>query len=58
LAASSIYVSMAHSVDIVDRYLQSVDEVFAIIRKAIDAENVKNLLETAPRSDAFVRLTK
>ena len=58
LAAASIYVSMSHSDDIVDRYLQSVDEVFAIIKKAIETENVKNLLESAPRSDAFVRLTK
>jgi glutamate-1-semialdehyde 2,1-aminomutase len=58
LAASSIYVSMAHSADIVDQYLQAVDEVFGFIKKAIDAGNLKDLLESSPRSDAFSRLTK
>ena len=58
LAASSVYVSMAHKVEIVDQYLTVADDVFAILSQAINAENVDELLETKPRSDAFVRLTK
>ena len=57
LAASSVYVSMAHKVEIVDQYLTVADDVFAILSQAINAENVDDLLETKPRSDAFVRLT-
>jgi glutamate-1-semialdehyde 2,1-aminomutase len=58
LAASSVYVSMAHTTDIVDRYLEVADEVFSILAKAINHGDVGKLLETKPRSDAFVRLTK
>jgi glutamate-1-semialdehyde 2,1-aminomutase len=57
LAAPSVYVSTAHNVEIVDQYLTVADEVFAILSQAINAENVDELLETKPRSDAFERLT-
>ena len=58
LASPSVYVSMAHTVDIVDKYLSVADDVFAVLAKAIDDGNLDDLLETKPRSDAFVRLTK
>jgi glutamate-1-semialdehyde 2,1-aminomutase len=58
LAAPSVYVSTAHNVEIVDKYLYVADEVFSILKKGIDAGSVDDLLETKPRSDAFVRLTK
>ena len=58
LAASSVYVSMAHSKKIVDRYLESVDDVFYTLSSAINSGLVDTKLETAPRSDAFTRLNK
>lgn len=58
LTAPSVYVSMAHTVEIVDQYLNTADEVFSILAKAINEGTVEALLETKIRSDAFVRLTK
>ena len=58
LAAPSVYVSMAHTAEIVDQYLSVADEVFAIVAKVIDDNNADEMLETKPRSDAFVRLTR
>lgn len=58
LAASSIYVCAAHSDEVVDRYLSVADEVFDILAQAADKGDAARRLETAPRSDAFVRLTK
>ena len=58
LTAPSVYVSMAHTVEIVDQYLNTADEVFSILAKAINEGTVEALLETKKRSDAFVRLTK
>ena len=58
LAAPSVYVSTAHTAEIINEYLNVADEVFSIIARAIDEESVDQLLETRPRSDAFSRLTK
>ena len=57
LAASSVYVSMAHTAEIVDQYLNVADEVFAILADAITSGTVETLLETRTRSEAFERLT-
>ena len=55
--APSVYVSTAHTAEIINEYLNVADEVFSIIARAIDEESVDQLLETRPRSDAFSRLT-
>ena len=46
LAASSVYVSMAHTSDIVTKYLKVADEVFSIIAKAVSVSRLNNLLDT------------
>jgi len=58
LASSSVYVSTAHTIEIVDQYLNAADEVFSILAKAINNKTIDSLLETKIRSDAFIRLTK
>ena len=57
LAASSVYVSSAHTDIIVDEYLDHVDEVFGIISEAIKSNTVVERLKTKVRSDSFSRLT-
>jgi glutamate-1-semialdehyde 2,1-aminomutase len=57
LAAPSIYVSFAHSIEIVDEYMEAVDEVFSILAHAIDSADVQSRLRSRPRSDSFSRLT-
>ena len=58
IASSSIYISYAHNFKNINMYLEKVDEVFSIMTKAIDNKNVKDLLNSKERSDAFGRLTK
>ena len=57
LAATSIYVSYAHTEDIVNEYLKSVDECFLILSKAIENNNENIMLDTRVRSDSFKRVT-
>ena len=57
LSAPSVYVSLAHTPDVVKKYLTVADEVFSIMADAIRNDNIGELLETTPRSDAFLRLT-
>ncbi len=56
LAASSIYVSYAHNEEIVESYMEAVDEVFGLMKEAIDKNNIDDVLKTAPRDDGFKRL--
>ena len=58
IAATSIYLSYAHNEDIIEKYMTNVDQVFQLISSAIDKGNIKELLETPERTDAFGRLTK
>ena len=44
--------------EIIEEYLENVDEVFKLISLAIKKNNVKKLLKTSVRSDSFKRLTK
>ena len=57
LAATSVYVSYAHTYDIANAYLEAVDESFLILANAINEETVFDLLQTKVRSDSFNRLT-
>jgi hypothetical protein len=58
LAASSIYVSSAHNDKIIEKYLIELDEVFCLMKRAIDSGDINQFLNTSPRSDSFGRLTK
>jgi glutamate-1-semialdehyde 2,1-aminomutase len=57
LAANSIYLSQAHTLDIVNEYLRNVDEVFQLIANAIQDKSENKLLEVSIRDDGFKRLT-
>ncbi|MCQ9208442.1 MAG: aminotransferase class III-fold pyridoxal phosphate-dependent enzyme [Omnitrophica bacterium] len=57
LASTSVYVSYAHTNKIVEQYLKSVDEVFAIISEAINTDSVYQKLETKVKEEGFKRLT-
>ena len=57
LAAGSVYVSYAHTKEIIDTYLQAVDEVFAIMTSAIRNNTIFQKLETKVKVEGFKRLT-
>lgn len=57
LVTKAVYVSFAHTENIVDRYLEEVDEVFGILRKAIEERNVRDLLKGPIAYSDFKRLT-
>jgi glutamate-1-semialdehyde 2,1-aminomutase len=57
LASTSVYLSYAHNESIIDKYLESVDEVFFIMSSAIENKEIDQLLETKTRSDSFNRVT-
>ena len=57
LATTSVYISKAHTKEIVIDYLKTVDEVFEILSIIIKSKTELNYLETKPKSDAFQRLT-
>jgi glutamate-1-semialdehyde 2,1-aminomutase len=56
LASKSVYVSYSHSEDHVQRYLQCVDEVFELVKKAIESDNVSDLLTGPVAHEGFKRL--
>ncbi|OGO58330.1 MAG: aminotransferase class III [Chloroflexi bacterium RBG_19FT_COMBO_47_15] len=56
LASKSVYVSYSHSEDHVRRYLQSVDEVFELVKKAVESDNVSDLLTGPVAHEGFKRL--
>jgi glutamate-1-semialdehyde 2,1-aminomutase len=58
LAAASVYVSLAHTDEVVERYLDAADGAFATLAEAVDRGDVRSMLKTTPRSDAFQRLTR
>jgi glutamate-1-semialdehyde 2,1-aminomutase len=58
LAATSVYVSVAHTRLIVDEYMVAVDQVFSLLARAIASENIDSFLITSCKSDSFSRVTK
>ena len=46
LASTSIYVTYAHTIEIANKYLENVNEVFEIMSDAINNNKVLDLLET------------
>ncbi|HDZ17503.1 MAG TPA: aminotransferase class III-fold pyridoxal phosphate-dependent enzyme [archaeon] len=57
LAATSVYVSYAHTEEIVNEYMKNVDEVFELIKNAIDTNKINTLLEGPISHSGFQRLT-
>jgi glutamate-1-semialdehyde 2,1-aminomutase len=56
LASKAVYVSYCHSDEYVDRYMENVDEVFGILRKAVDQNNAFDLLQGPAVNIGFKRL--
>lgn len=56
LAAKQFYASYSHTEGIVNKYLKAVDEVFGLIKGAIDKDNVEELLEGPIAHSGFQRL--
>ena len=56
LASKSVYVSYSHTEQHVAKYLENVDEVFGIIRKAIENGKVRSFLNGPIAHTGFRRL--
>jgi len=56
LATNSFYCSFAHTEDIVQRYLDTVEEVFSLIKKSIDENTSGKLLKGSVCQTGFKRL--
>lgn len=57
LASVSVYTNYCHTEQHVNDYLSNVDDVFRIIKKALDNKNISNLLEGPIAHKEFRRLT-
>jgi len=57
LAAKHVYVSYAHNEENVEKYMEKVDEVFCMIKKAIEEDEVYHLLKGPVAHTGFKRLT-
>jgi glutamate-1-semialdehyde aminotransferase len=57
LASKSVYVSYSHNEEHVQKYLENVDNVFSIIKEAIEKDNVYDLLKGPVAHEGFKRLT-
>lgn len=57
LASKSVYVSYCHNKQNVEKYIENVNDVFGVLRKAIDQNNVKDLLKGPVAHVGFKRLT-
>ena len=56
LASTSCYLSTAHNKNIIDRYIENLDEVFAMIRKIEEEGDLNNKLEGPISHSSFKRL--
>ena len=57
LTTKSVYVCYSHTTEIVQKYLEVVDEVFGIIKKSITEKNYHQLLRGPVAHSGFKRLT-
>lgn len=57
LASKSVYVSYSHAEKHVAKYLENVDEVFGIIKKAMENKKIHALLKGPVAHESFKRLT-
>jgi len=56
LVAPSVYVSLAHTKEIISEYLNNVDDVFKILARAIRNQNITDKLQTNIKEEGFKRL--
>ena len=56
LAANSVYVSVAHTPEIIDKYFSSLDPVFGIIRDCINGDDTRKYLQSSVAHSGFTRL--
>jgi glutamate-1-semialdehyde 2,1-aminomutase len=57
LAGNSVYVCIEHTPEVLDRYFEALDPVFALIRQCEDGRNVQTLLKGPICHAGFKRLT-
>lgn len=56
IAANSVYVSMAHTSEYIDRYFEELSKVFSLIKECEEGRNVNDLLEGPVCHGGFKRL--
>lgn len=56
LAGNSIYVSLAHTVSIINEYFDCLDTIFALIKKCEDGLDVRTMIKGQICHDGFKRL--
>lgn len=56
LASTHFYASYKHTEEIVDKYMEDVDDVFGIMKKGLEEDNIKQLLKGPVASKGFKRL--
>lgn len=57
LAAKSVYLSFAHTKKNINKYLQTLDTVFPLLKKAIDTKSIYDRLDGPVVHSGFARLT-
>ena len=57
LASKNVYATYSHNKEHVDEYLENVNDVFGVIKEAIEKDNVDNLLKGPVAHEGFKRLT-
>ena len=57
LASKSVYVSYSHNEEHVEMYLENANDVFGIIKRAVEEDNVRDLLKGPVAHEGFKRLT-
>lgn len=57
LAGSSVYLSLAHNENLIEKYLVAAEDCFQIISKVLSSGNIDDFLETSVRTTGFKRLT-
>jgi glutamate-1-semialdehyde aminotransferase len=57
LASKSVYVSYSHNEQYIEKYMESVDNVFALLQKAIGEDDLNDLLKGPVAHVGFKRLT-
>jgi glutamate-1-semialdehyde 2,1-aminomutase len=56
LAGNSVYVSLAHTSEVVDGYFDALDPIFAIIKECQEGRNLTDVLNGPVCHSGFKRL--
>ncbi|MBI4650895.1 aminotransferase class III-fold pyridoxal phosphate-dependent enzyme [Candidatus Desantisbacteria bacterium] len=57
LLGAAVYTTYSYTDEIIDKFIKDSDEVFAIIKEAIDSNNIKKYLKGDVKHGGFKRLT-